>query len=300
VDRLLIIGASGLVGSRLSKLAENRYEVFGTYFTHPMTGPNLFPLDTRDRPSVVKLIEKVKPAFVVDTHSLNNVDYCEVHRDEAWDTNVGGSRNVAEAAKQFGSKYVFLSTDYVFDGRKLKYTEKDKPHPLCYFAMTRVVTEQMLEAFDMNYLVARTAVVYGMGGLNKVSFAVWLINKLRAGETVTIVNDQKNNPTFADNLVAQLLALYEKDATGLFHITGSQCISRFDFSKEIAREFELDSELIKPITTPELHQTAPRAATVNLSTAKVQRLTGISTLNVREGLDQLREQMEDQTTSGKA
>jgi dTDP-4-dehydrorhamnose reductase len=291
MDRLLIIGASGLVGGRLSKLAEAKFEVFGTYFTHPMEGPNLYPLDTRDRLSVTKLIEKVKPAFIVDTHSLNNVDYCEVHRDEAWDTNVGGSRNVAEAAKQFGSKYVFISTDFVFDGRKLKYTEKDKPRPLSYFAMTRVVTEQMLDAFDMNYLVARTSVVYGLGGLNKVSFAVWLVNKLRAGEAVRVVNDQKNNPTFADNLVLQLISLYEKDATGLYHITGNQCLSRFDFSREIAKQFDLDADLIRPITTPELHQIAPRAATVNMSTSKVQRLTGIPTLNVREGLEQLREQM---------
>lgn len=291
MDRLLIIGASGLVGSRMARLAAGKYEVSGTYFSHPMTGPNLYALDTRDRPAVLKLIEKVKPDFVVDTHSLNNVDYAEVHRDEAWDINVEGSRNLAEVAKQFGSKYIFLSTDYVFDGRKLKYSEKDKPHPLSYFAMTRVVTEQMLEAFDMNYVVARTAVVYGLGGLNKVSFPLWIINKLRAGEQVTIVNDQKNNPTFADNLVAQLLALYEKDAKGLFHITGSQCLSRFDFAREIASQFGLDSALIKPITTPELHQVAPRAATVNMSTAKVQRITGIPALNVHEGLGRLREQM---------
>src|SRR5208282_4443402 len=77
LDRLLIIGASGLVGSRLLKLSESRFEVFGTYLSHPLTGPNLFPLDTRDRSSVMKLIEKVKPDFVVDTHSLGNVDYCE-------------------------------------------------------------------------------------------------------------------------------------------------------------------------------------------------------------------------------
>jgi dTDP-4-dehydrorhamnose reductase len=292
MDRLLIIGASGLVGSRLEKLAADRYEVTGTYLTHPLPGSHHFRLDTRDRPAVMKLVDTVKPDFIVDTHSLNNVDYCEVHREEAWDVNVGGPRNVAEAAKQFGSKYVFLSTDYVFDGRKLKYSEKDKPRPQSYFAMTRVVVEQMLDAFDMNYVAARTAVIYGLGGLAKVSFAVWLINKLRAGESVNIVNDQKNNPTFADNLVEQLMALYEKDATGIFHITGRECVSRYDFSREIAKRFDLDAGLIRPITTPELHQVAPRAPTVNMSTAKVERLTGIPTLTVREGLDRLHDQME--------
>lgn len=291
MDRVLIIGASGLVGSRFASLADGKYEVFGTYFSHETKGDHTFPLDSRDGPSVLKLVEKVKPDFIVDTHSLNNVDYCEVHRDEAWETNVHGPRNIAEAAKRFGAKYVFLSTDYVFDGHKLQYTEKDKPHPLSYFAMTRVVVEQMLDAFDMNYVAARTSVVYGLGGRNKVSFAVWLIGKLRAREAVTIVNDQKNNPTFADNLVGQLMSLYEKDATGLFHVTGSECISRYDFSREIAKQFDLDVGLIRPITTPELHQVAPRAAVVNMVTSKVQRLTGIPTLNVREGLELLRKQM---------
>lgn len=287
----MIIGQSGLVGSRLASRAAGQFEVHGTYVSHELKGKNVHRLDTTDREAVLRLVERVKPDLVVDTHSLNNVDYCEVHHEEAWTNNVDGARNVAEACKKFSCQYEFLSTEYVFDGRKLRYTEKDKPHPLSYFAMTKVIVEEMLDALDLNYAVARTAVVYGVGGLNKLSFALWLIAKLRAGERVQIVNDQKSNPTLADNLSEQLIALYEKGAKGVFHVAGSDCMSRFDFSIEIAREFGLDSSLISPVTTPQLHQIAPRPPTVNLSTAKVERVTGIPSLGVRDGLRLLNAQL---------
>jgi dTDP-4-dehydrorhamnose reductase len=290
MDRILVIGQSGLVGSRVAKQAEGRYEVHGTYLTHELKGKNLHRIDSTDREAVVRLVERVKPDLVVDTHSLNNVDHCEVHHEEAWKNNVEGARNVAEACKKFSCMYEFLSTEYVFDGRKLRYTEKDKPRPLSYFAMTKVVVEQMLDAFDLNYAVARPAVIYGVGGLNKVSFALWLVDKLRKGERVTIVNDQKSNPTWADNLADQLLGLYEKGATGIFHVAGKDCLSRFDFSLEVARIFGLDESLISPVTTPQLHQIAPRPPSVNLSTAKVERVTNIPTLTVRDGLERLRAQ----------
>ncbi len=291
MDKLLIIGSSGLVGGRMAELLKDKYEIYGTYNTHEIKGPRIFRLDSTDRASTFKLLEKIKPDCVIDTHSLNNLDQCETNHEEAWRVNVDGAKNVAEACKSFGCNYVFLSTDYVFDGRKLRYNEKDKPHPLSYLARTKVMVEQMLWTLDVNYIVARTSVIYGRGGLNKVSFALWLIDKLKKDETVKIVSDQLNNPTFADNLAEQIIRLYEKGDTGIFHITGKDCLSRLDFSKEIARTFGLNEKLITPITTPELNQIAVRPGRVNMSTEKVERATGIKTLTVKEGLARLKEQL---------
>lgn len=292
MNRLLIIGNSGLLGSRLSELAKKRCEVFGTYNTHELKQKNMTRLDVTDRESTFKLIESIKPDFVVDTHSLNNIDYCEAHPEEAWRINVDGSRNVAEACKNFGCKYVFISTDNAFDGKKLRYTEKDKPHPLNYLSKNKVIVEQMLYTLDVNYIVARTAVIYGKGGMNKISFALWLIDKLRRGEKVRIVSDQYNNPTFADNLAEQLLALCEMDEQGIFHIVGKDCLSRLDFSRKIADIFGLNEKLITPVITPELNQIGIRPGRVNLAVDKVERATGIEMLKVSDGLMRLREQLE--------
>lgn len=287
----MIIGASGLLGNSVLRLGRDRYELFGTYNSHIIKGDTFFRLDVRDRRNVFKIVEKVRPSLVIDTHALNNVDYCETHPEEAWNINVDGTRNAAEASKIAGAKYVFISTDYVFDGKKMSYNEKDKPKPLNYYAKSKLAAEMILEALDINCIIARTAVLYGNGGEGKKPFVLWLVENLKKKQKVNIVSDQHNNPTFVDNLAEIIFRLCEIDARGLFHVTGKECVSRYNFSISIAGMFGLDKSLIKPITTPELNQVAKRPEKVNMSTNKAERVSGINTLNVDEGLKLLKKQL---------
>ncbi len=291
MDKVLIIGISGLLGSRAYEVGKEKYKIFGTYKEHEVKGENFFYLDVTQRKKVFDLIEKLKPELVIDTHALHNVDYCETHPEEAWLINVDGTKNVAEACKKVGCKMIFISTDYVFDGEKLRYSEKDKPKPLNYYAKTKLIAERILDALDVNYIVARTAVLYGKGGMGKLNFVLWTIQKLKNKEKIKIVTDQYNNPTFADNLAEILFALYEKDAKGVFHTVGKDCLSRFEFALKIAKIFGLDSKLIEPIITPELNQIAPRPRKVDLITEKVKRITGIEPLGVEDGLKILKNQL---------
>lgn len=283
MDKILVIGAGGLVGSTAVRLGSN-YQIYKTYNTHEMQGADSFKLDVTNREKVFSLIEKLKPDCVIDTHALHDVDYCETHPEEAWKINVEGTKNVAEACKRIGAKMIFMSTDYIFDGRKLKYTEKDKPNPLSYYAKTKLIAERVIDALGTNYIIARSSVLYGGYSTGKLNFVLWLINKLKNGEKVNIVTDQHNNPTFADRLVEILFTLYEKDASGLFNITGTTCLSRYDFAKIIANIFNLNGKLINPITTPELHQVAKRPERVNMISDKAKRVSGLGTLDVFEGL----------------
>jgi dTDP-4-dehydrorhamnose reductase len=290
--RILVIGATGLLGSRLMEIGEGSYEMHGTYNRNKPKGGNVHRMDVTKRAEVFSILEEVKPDCVIDTAAITAVDYCETHPEEAWLVNVDGTKNAAEACKRVGAKMIFLSTDYVFDGRKLGYTEKDKPRPLNYYAKSKLIAEHVLDALDVNYIVARTAVLYGLGGLGKESFVTWVIDKLRKNEKVKIVSDQHNNPTYADNLAEILLALYRKDVNGIFHVTGAECLSRYEFAKRIADVFELDSKLISSVTTPELNQIAPRPEKVLMVTNKVERVTGMKPLGVDEGLRRFKGQLE--------
>lgn len=292
MKRILIIGATGLLGSRLMEIGEGRYEMHGTYNKDKPKGGNIHKMDVTKRAEVFSVIEGTKPDCVIDTAAVTAVDYCETHPEETWLVNVDGTKNVAEACKRVGAKMIFISTDYVFDGRKLSYTEKDKPRPLNYYAKTKLIAEHVLEALDVNYIVARTAVLYGMGGLGKESFVKWVIDKLRKKERIRIVSDQHNNPTYADNLAEILLTLYEKDANGIFHVTGADCLSRYEFAMRIASIFELDEKLISSTTTPELNQIAPRPEKVFMVTNKVERVAGMKPIGVDESLRRLKEQLE--------
>ena len=291
MEKLLIIGISGLVGSRFAELEKEKYDIYGTYNRHAVAGKNIFKLDATDRDATFKLIERIKPRYIIDTHAVSNVDYCELHPEEAWKVNFDGARNVAEASKKYAAKYVFFSTDYVFDGSKLNYTEKDKPKPLNYYAKTKLAAEYMLSALDINYIAIRTAVIYGKGGMDKVSFPLWVIEKLKNNERIKVVTDQYNKPTFADNLVEIISKLIEKDENGIFHVTGSELISRFDFAKKVAKEFQLNQSLIEKTTSAELNQVAKRPSTLNLSTDKVERITKIKPVGVDKGLKLLKEQL---------
>jgi len=289
MKRILIIGASGLLGSTLMKMGEKRYEMFGTYNTHKIEGNNFFQLDVTNREDTFNLIKNLKPDLVIDTHALHNVDYCELHPEEAWKINVEGTKNVSEACKVFSCKYVFISTDYVFDGLKTTpYSEKDKPRPVNYYGKTKLIAEHVIQTLLSDYLILRTAVLFGVGGLGKIPYAIWLIEKLKMGEEVRAVIDQYNNPTLVDNLSEIIFALFEKDKVGLFHVTGKTNLNRYEFSVMIAEKFGLDKNLIKPITTPELNQIAKRPFKVNLSTSKVEKATGLKTLTIEEALEVLK------------
>jgi dTDP-4-dehydrorhamnose reductase len=292
MNRMLVIGAGGLIGNKFMELAANKFEVYGTYNSHPIEGSNIYRLNVVNRNDTFSLIQKISPDLVIDTHSLNNVDYCETHREEAWSINLEGTKNIAEACVDYGSKLVFFSTDYVFDGRKMKYSEKDKPRPLNYLGINKAIAEQMLELLGMNHISVRTSVVYGKGGLNKINFVLWLVKKLRTGEKVSVVTDQKNNPTYVDNIVQQVLSLCDKNKEGLYHITGSESLSRYEFSLKIADVFDLNPDLINPINSVELHQLAKRPTVVNMSIAKVEKETGFKLDDVYTGLKKYKTQME--------
>ncbi len=291
MDKILVIGANGLLGSRVIEVGKDKFDFYGTYFSPVMKGNNVSKLDVRNRDKVFKIIQNVRPDCVIHTAALHSVDYCETHPEECWSVNVEGTKNIAEACKLLGAKIVFISTDYVFDGKKLKYTEKDKPNPLSYYAKCKLIAERVIETLDVNYITVRASVLYGRNGMGKKNFVLWTLEQLKNNKEMTIVTDQHNNPTFADSLSEIILRLYRKGARGLFHATGPDCMSRFVFAKKIADVFGLKKSLIKPITTPQLNQIATRPERVNMIVDKVTRVSGIRPMSLDAGLKMLKKQL---------
>ena len=221
MEKLLLIGASGLLGNKIYQLAEDRYEVYGTYNSHKPKLKNTLRLDVTEKGYVSKLMRDIRPDLVIDTHALSNVDYCELHPEDAWKINVEGTKNIAESCKVNGCKYIFISTDYVYDGYKTTtYSEKDKPHPINYYGRTKLIAEKVIEALDMDYIIARTAVLFGTSdSFDKLPFSSWAIQQLKLKNKIKVVIDQYSNPTLVDSLGEFLLSLYEKDRSGVFNIS---------------------------------------------------------------------------------
>jgi len=278
---ILIVGASGFVGGVLMKGLSMEHEVAGTY--NSIEKPGLMELDVRDKNSVELLVRKIMPDVVVDTAALPHVDYCQEHEDESHAINVEGTRNVAEACAKFGCGMVFISTDYLFDGKEGPYSEYHKPNPINVYGRHKLEAEGAIAETLEDYLIARTTVVYGWEK-EKKNFAARTVDNLRSGKPMKVPSDQWGNPTYAENLAEALKELVEKRGRGVYNIAGSGYCTRLEFALKIAEVFKLDASLISGVDTRSLKQKAPRPLKGGFRIDKAKRELKTHLLSMEEGL----------------
>ena len=289
---MLIIG-SGLLGNKIIEIAKGRgYKIFASYHTQKLNieGCKFIKANISKKEEVENLFEKSNPEKVIHTAAMTNVDQCEIDKNEAWRINVDGTKHIAECCQKYDSKMVYVSTDFVFDGKKGNYKESDETNPINYYGLTKLEGEHVLGEFDIEYAIARTSVIYGLHPY-KFNFATWVINELKARNEINVVKDQYNSPTFVDNLAEVILKIHENGNYDLYHVSGRERISRYDFARKTADIFDLDKNLINPITSKELSQKAKRPKDSSLDVTKIQKDLGVKMLNTTEGLMKMKEWM---------
>jgi len=265
--RLLVTGADGQLGSEICRLSA--HDTYGTYLnSHADGGKTKFVrLDITDQAAVSETLRRLKPDWVVHCAAMTGVDACETNMDAARNVNVGGTKNLVHACEAAGAAMVYISTDYVFDGKKGNYKETDAPNPLNYYARTKLEGEVIASTLE-KHVIVRSSVIFSAKENNFVS---WVLESLKAGRT-KVVTDQINSPTLAAELAECVLELIGKNAQGVYHAAGAERISRYDFARKIAKAFGADEKLIVPIRTAELRQKAVRPADSSLDIEKVKRL----------------------------
>lgn len=307
MNRLLIIGSTGLVGSKVAYLAQKHgFEAYNTHNARASPLPNSVQLNITNRNETLSLVKRVHPEAIVNTAALHNVDYCESHHEEATKVNVEGVRNLADAARETGSRLIHLSTDYVFDGNSGHYSEIDTPHPLHFYAETKLEAEKIASELP-SYAVARPSVIYGWNSLEAtgvpsssgktINFAMFAIDKLKRKETVKAVRDQYGSPTFADNLAEALLRLARYPGNGVFHTAGKSCMSRYEFAIKLADIFGYPTRLVEPVYTSDFKQLAQRPKNSCLRVEKAERDLNIRFLTAEEGIREMKTQAPSQAVS---
>lgn len=263
------------------------FSVFATYHSNPyrIPGCQMVPLDIRNRQEVMSAISGIKPAVVIHTAAVVNVDYCEEHPEEAWDTNVIGTENVALSAKEAGARLIYISTDSVFDGEKGMYAETDTPHPVNTYGRSKLEGEGKVQQCLPDALIVRTA-FYGWSPnqSNRPSLSEWVVTNLRQGKILNMFTDVFFSPIFTSNLSAVITALYDKDGTGIYHVGGRERCSKFAFGLAIAAAFGLDKSLIRPCSIADAGLKAPRPKDISLDVAKVAGVLKNRLLDVKEGI----------------
>lgn len=267
--RILIIGASGLIGSNcLAYFREHGHEVLGTYFSY--AAKDTVFLDTLNPENERNAdLDAFKPEVILNCGALTHVDYCEQHPGESYEKTVKSQQTVIEWSKKYGAKLVYISTDYVFDGETGPYRETDAVHPISVYAEHKLAAEQMTLEQSAENLVLRVTNVYGDEERGK-NFIARIVQQARDGQklTLNLPVDQYATPVNAHDVARALLLLLNDDKRGIYHIASTDFLNRVELALKVLNYFPDALYELNPKTTAELNQPAKRPLMGGLITAK--------------------------------
>jgi len=294
--KILVTGASSLPGYRLIREAlERGHEIIGLHYSNPIPLKNekltKIKLDIRDTSSLSNLIINKQPEVIVHMAALGNVDQCEKDHDLAWNVTARPSMAIASIARKIGVFVLYLSTDYVFDGIRGGYKEKDPPAPINYYGLVKLVGEIASQSVD-KYAIVRASSIYGFGP-GRMNFAKFLINKLQNSEEVRALVDQYTTPTQATLLAKALIEIIEEKLTGIFHVTGER-LSRYDFAVKVAEKLGFDKTLIKPAKMEEMNWIAKRPKDSSLNCEETRKRLKIDFHSTEYALETLKKEYEEE------
>jgi dTDP-4-dehydrorhamnose reductase len=257
--RVTIIGASGLLGKELIRESGG----------DTVTGLTSRDADIRDADRVQQVLRETRPEWVILAAAYTDVDGCESNRDMAFAVNRDGVLNVAAAAKQVGARLLFLSSDYVFDGKKTTpYETADERNPQSVYGRTKAEAELRLLELMPDCCIARTSWLFGTGGK---CFPDTILKLAASRPALDVVNDQRGCPTYVVDLARAIVQLCRKNARGIVHVTNAGDCTWFDFAAEIVKSAGL-STVVRPVNSQQMARPAPRPAYSVLSPASLQRL----------------------------
>jgi dTDP-4-dehydrorhamnose reductase len=255
--RVTIVGASGLLGKALMRESSGE----------SLTGLSSRDADIRDEKRVEMLVRQQLPEWIVLAAAYTDVDGCENNPKLAFAVNRDGAGNVAKAADAVGARLLFLSSDYVFDGKKTTPYERDDPrNPRSVYGRSKAEAEDKLLELLPDCCIVRTSWLFGIGGK---CFPDTILKLAANRSTLDVVNDQRGCPTYAEDLAKAIIQLCRNQATGIVHATNAGDCTWFEFAQEIVRDSGFETE-VRPVSSEKMARPAPRPAYSVLSPASLQ------------------------------
>ncbi len=273
--RLLVTGASGLLGLNLALEASQDHEVYGSVYRNLLKDApfTVIQSDLTQPGSIEDLLDKSQPDWVINCAALANLEVCETRPDLAEKLNIELPEKLAHHVAKGGARLVHISTDAVFDGRRGDYTEFDQPNPLSQYAKTKLLGEEAVSAVNSQAIIARVNLFgWSLGG--KRSLAEWFLNNLSANKNISGFTDVLFCPLLANDLGSLLLDMLGEGLEGLYHVVSRDCSSKYNFGIELARLFDYDQSLIQPISITKSGLTAERSLTLTLNADKLSKDLG--------------------------
>lgn len=287
--RVFVSGGSSNPGYKLVHAFKAKgFEVYAHYYTHKLEeieGVKTVQLDLTDFKRVSEELNEIKPDIIVHTAALGDADQCETDKKRAYLMNYVVTEFLAKYALKKGCFFVYLSTDYVFDGERGFYKEEDEPNPINYYGLTKLLGEVATSSLLDRYIIVRTSQIYGFG-MGRMNFGRYVLEALSRGERVKALVDQWLSHTLNTLLAESIVELIEKNYVGLIHVAGER-ISRYDFARAVARRFGFDEKLIEPITLKDIAFKAKRPRDSSLDTSRARKILKTNFYSLEYSLDTL-------------
>ena len=288
---LIVTGASGLLGASVVLQARSLgVEVTGLCHNHFLRVPGvaMHSLDLTNLAETGELARRFKPKAIIHCAAATNVDWCEDHPEEAEKLNVRASALLAEVAHDLNAQFIYISTDAVFDGQQGNYAETDLPSPINVYGQSKLAGEQAVLEHHPSALILRVN-FYGWNAQEKLSLGEWFLRKLRDEGRVPGFTDVIFCPMLVNDLAQVLLQMLDRGVSGLYHVTSSERISKYEFGRKLAATFGLDPGRVVHAQVSGAQLKARRPLDISLNTEKISRTTGFEMPDVECGLRRFHE-----------
>jgi dTDP-4-dehydrorhamnose reductase len=293
--KILVTGANGLLGQHLvNDLLQQDYHVVAIgkginrlpfkeskYFIY-------YAIDITDDFLLHAAIEKEKPDIIIHAAAITQVDDCQLNQEKCEEVNVSATAGLLLTAEKFSKHFIYVSTDFVFDGQKGDYSEEDDMNPVNWYGFTKVQAESIVQTSDVPWAIVRTCLVYGNTPAGtRGNIISWVKQNLEEGKRIKVVSDQVRTPTYVEDLVKGILLVIRRNATGIYHISGKDKLTPYAIALKTARYFGLDESLIEEADAGSFQQPAKRPPKTGFDISKAVNELGFEPASFNEALQKM-------------
>lgn len=274
MKKILITGGGGQLALSFYSMFQNKYQIFCLPRKQ---------FDVTNINQIKSVLQKYNPDTILHCAAMTDVDGCEKDPTLAESVN---SQSIKKIVDVFKGDFLYISTDYVFDGSCGPYEETDTPNPINIYGKTKLLGERILQKNSKNWTIIRTNVLFDLQ--SEASFLSWVINSLKEEKDIEVVDDQLNNPIWVNDFSYVIDLVIDKDIKGLFHIGSNKIYSRYEFAIMIAKVFELNYKKIHPMKTEKLNQIAKRPLKSGLKFDKLSSEIKLKNIDLNKSLRELK------------
>lgn len=283
--KFLVTGSTGLVGSQVVKdLVKLDHQVYSCYNdSKPYSGTPIH-LELTNNDKIIEIVVSIRPDVIIHLAAMTNVDQCEKEKDLALQINAKATELLSKQAARHGSFFIYVSTDYVFDGQTGMKKESDIPNPMDYYGYSKYQGELAVQNMASTWCIARTSTPFGMHDTKK-SFPSFVIENLNAKKEICIVTDQYTSPTYVPNLSQMLIEISTRQISGILHLAGTTRMSRYDVALLVAEKLHLDKSLLRKTTIKDMNWIAKRPTDSSLDVSRATQILKEKPLSAEDGIN---------------